>query len=274
MMLVDEVDHVCASDSNAAFAALFVVKKGSYPIRHSIDTAILTCLMARKRGLGEQNRLSAVAAALTMNIAMIDLQETLHEQALPLTIKQKKLIFNHPIDGLKMLEFANVTDELWLKCVLTHHEKFDQTGYPNRIDKDELSEEVQLITAADQYCAKISSRAYRQPVLHQETLKNIFMRGGQIVAPEIAASFIKALGFYPPGMLVQLSNDEIGVVIECGKKAGSPVVLACSKLGEYNYHLPVQRDTSLVDYKISQILLSTDPKITFDRRKLWPFEKK
>lgn len=161
-------------------------------------------------------------------------------------------------------------DPVWLDLVLTHHERLDQTGYPNRIESDTLATEAQVLNVADQYCAKISRRSYRQPLIHKGMLKEIFMSGDQVVSPEVAAYFIKVLGFYPPGMLLHLANDEVGFVLRCGEKADTPIVLACTKTGDYNYQQPIERDTSQKDYKVKDILLSTAPKVTFDRRALWP----
>lgn len=89
MILVDEIEYICSTTPDAALAALFVVKTGEYSIRHSVDVALLTCMVCHIKDLDERRRPSAVAAALTMNIAMLDLQDELYGQALPLSWKQK-----------------------------------------------------------------------------------------------------------------------------------------------------------------------------------------
>lgn len=273
MALVAEVQRACFRDASAALASLFVLEKGSYPIKHSVDVAVLSGLMARKRGIKEENHASIIAAALTMNIAMISLQETLFQQETALTDEQKKQVSNHSTRGVGMLRSAKVTDRLWLKCVLAHHEKVNGTGYPNKLAGEQYPEEAQLIALADQYCARMSPRAYRDPLLHKGVLRDILLDGGQTVAPEIATLFIKELGFYPPGLIVQLLSGEIGVVTKCGENADTPVVHVCYKPGKGDLNIPIQRNTSLGGNKVRKILLSDDPLVTFERRSVWRFNE-
>lgn len=273
MSLVEDIQRACFRDASAALASLFVLEKGSYPIKHSVDVAVLSGLMAGKRGLEAENHASVIAAALTMNLAMIGLQEILFQQETPLTEEQKKQIFNHPRQSVAMLQQANVTDRLWLKCVLAHHEKVNGTGYPNKFAGSQYPVEAQLIALADQYCARMSPRAYRQPLLHKGILRDILLDDGQTVLPVIATLFIKELGFYPPGLIVQLISGEIGVVTKCGENADTPIVHVCYKPGKGDLRLPIQRNTSLGGNKVRKILLSDDPLVTFDRRSVWRFNE-
>ena len=273
MSLVEDIQRACFRDASAALASLFVLEKGSYPIKHSVDVAVLSGLMAGKSGLEAESHASVIAAALTMNLAMIGLQEILFQQDRPLTEEQKKQIFNHPRQSVAMLQQANVTDRLWLKCVLAHHEKVNGTGYPNKFAGSQYPVEAQLIALADQYCARMSPRAYRQPLLHKGILRDILLDDGQTVLPVIATLFIKELGFYPPGLIVQLISGEIGVVTKCGENADTPIVHVCYKPGKGDLRLPIQRNTSLGGNKVRKILLSDDPLVTFDRRSVWRFNE-
>lgn len=130
-----------------------------------------------------------------------------------------------------------------------------------------------MIALAGDYCARISPRAYRQPLLRKGILRDILLDDGQSVLPDIATLFIKELGFYPPGLLVQLISGEIGVVTKCGDKADTPIVYVCLKPGEGDLRVPIQRNTLLCGNKVHKILLSDDPPVTFDRRSVWRFNE-
>lgn len=273
MSLVKLVQRACDRDAHAALASLFVLEGASYPIKHSVDVAVLTEVMAKSRTIDHQERQSIVAAALTMNIAMIELQEQLYRQDSPLSDEQKKAINDHPKNAVLMLRRASVNDRLWLKCVLTHHETITGTGYPNKLLGSQYPEATQLIALADQYCARLSPRAYRDPLLHKGILRDILLDNGQTVEPNIAALFIKELGFFPPGLIVQLMNTEVGVVTKRGERSDSPVVHACMKPGIGNYDQAIKRNTSMEAHKIRRIVLSDDPNVTFDLRAVWRFNE-
>ena len=119
----------------------------------------------------------------------------------------------------------------------------------------------------------MSPRAYRDPLLHKNALRDIFLDKGETVTDDIAGLFIKELGFYPPGMIVQLANSEIGVVTKRGDKPDSPIVHACTKPQQDNYDSPMLRNTKMDAFKIRRILQYNDPDITFDRRTVWAFDE-
>lgn len=273
MMLVHDIQRACDRHAHAAIASLFVLEGDSYPIKHSVDVAVLSEIMAKSSAVSVAERQSIIAAALTMNIAMIGLQEILYRQETPLSTEQNKLLKEHPRQAVMMLRKANVEDKLWLQCVLSHHETIVGTGYPNQLTGEQYPRATQFIALADRYCAQLSPRSYRDPLLHKGILRDIFLDKGQTVEPEIAALFIKELGFYPPGLLVQLVNSEIGVVTKRGERPDSPFVHVCMKPRVGNYSNPIMRNTTMDEYKINRLLLSDDPDVTFERRAVWRFSE-
>jgi HD-GYP domain-containing protein (c-di-GMP phosphodiesterase class II) len=271
--LVDEVQRACHRDAHAALASLFVLEGNSYPVKHSVDVAVLTELIAKLRGFSVEDRQSSIAAALTMNIAMIELQEVLFRQDQPPTKEEQQAIHEHSRQGVIMLKRAKVTDNLWLKSVLTHHEKVSGEGYPHKLRGEQYPEASQIISLADIYCAQLSPRAYRDPLLHKDILRDILLDKGETVSVEIAGLYIKELGFYPPGMIVQLANSEVGVVTKKGDKPDTPIVHACMRPQAGNYDAPILRNTKMPAYTIRRVLQSDDPDVTFERRTVWGFDE-
>ncbi len=269
MSVVDDIQLASKLDSHAALASLFLVKYDHYPIKHSVDVAVLCESLGKSMGLSLEQRRSIVAAALTMNIAMLELQEILYHQESPLTEQQKKAIFNHPKEGEEMLREAKIDDGLWLNCVLAHHEKVNGHGYPNQLNGSEYPQVTQIIVLADQYCARLSPRSYRQPLLHKGILRDILLDKGETVNEDTAALFIKELGFFPPGLIVKLNNGEIGIIRERGKRANTPVVQVCIRPRSGKLMIPIRQDTSTDTFKVKQILLPDDPEVIFDARTIW-----
>lgn len=271
--LVDEIQRACHRDSHAALASLFVLDANSYPIKHSVDVAVLTELIAKQRGFSVEDRQSSIAAALTMNIAMIELQEILYRQEEPPTKEQQQAIQEHSRQGVVILKRAKVTDNLWLKSVLTHHEKVSGNGYPHKLRGEQYPEASQIISLADMYCAQLSPRAYRDPFLHKDILRDILLDKGESVSVEIAGLYIKELGFYPPGLIVQLANAEVGVVTKKGEKPDAPIVHACMRPQVGNYNAPIKRNTKMPAFTVRRVLQSDDPDVTFERRTVWGFDE-
>ncbi|MDV7398503.1 hypothetical protein RZS08_44265, partial [Arthrospira platensis SPKY1] len=72
--------------------------------------------------IAEPQLSSLVRAALTMNIAMTDMQDVLATQAHQATPYQREAIESHPTQGADMLRTLGVDDPMWLELVQDHHE--------------------------------------------------------------------------------------------------------------------------------------------------------
>jgi HD-GYP domain-containing protein (c-di-GMP phosphodiesterase class II) len=101
-----------------------------------------------------------------------------------------------------------------LNIVGSHHERFDGSGYPRRIQGDKISLHAELAGLIDSYCAMTRQRAYCSAVSSQQALEQlIHMRGTKFRAP-IVDQLIQCIGLYPIGSLVELNSGEVGVVIQ------------------------------------------------------------
>ena len=125
-----------------------------YGINHAVHTAIVCRLVAQRLQWSPTDATRAFKAALTMNLAMFELQGILASQTTPPTDEQRRQIHSHPIRSREMLMNAGVADHDWLKAVEQHHEQPDRSGYPFGINNP--SEIATLLQRADVYTAKLS----------------------------------------------------------------------------------------------------------------------
>ncbi|MDB5801686.1 MAG: hypothetical protein JWL63_2625 [Rhodocyclales bacterium] len=205
-----------------AIAAMQLLEQRNYPIAHSFHVAVLAELLACRAGWDAARREMLSCAALTMNVAMIDLQLSLRNQRDALSPEQRAAIDDHPAAAARILMQCGVVDNEWLRAVLEHHETLEGNGYPRHIRNP--GEAGLLLRACDVFSAKISPRAYRKPVNASEATRFMFVKLGQNKADPFPAMLVKEVGIYPPGTLVKLANDETGVVFKRGATAKTPVV--------------------------------------------------
>jgi HD-GYP domain-containing protein (c-di-GMP phosphodiesterase class II) len=233
----------CRLSPDAALATALWQQDGRYSIRHSVDCAVACHVIGSILKMDERELTSTVAAALTMNMSILYLQDSLQAQREPLTSEQQSVIQNHPEASAALLRERGVIDDLWLQAVLSHHEAIDGSGYKHGRTGDQIPVPAQLVSLADIYCARISSRTYRPALRPNAALRKLFLDQGKKVRDGLASQFIKAIGVFPPGTPVRLENGEIAVVTERGDRASTPVV--SSIIGPRGMPLaaPVKRDT-------------------------------
>ena len=226
-----------------------------YGVNHSIHAAITAQLVAQRLGWSTDEARRVFNAALTMNLAMLELQGRLAEQTTPLTEAQRADIQAHPELSRMLLELSGVSDELWLQGVAQHHESPDGQGYPHGLR--EPGDIAMLIRRADIYTAKLSPRAGRSAMAADQAGRQMFM---QDPGHPMTAALVKEFGVYPPGCWVRLASGECGLVVRRGPTVMAPVVsVMTSPQGKF-LPLPLRRDTHQKAYQVLQVLAAQDPR--------------
>ena len=220
-----------------------------YPLAHAIHCAKVGLLMARRLGWDEPRTTTFLRAALTMNIATLELQGRLAAQGVGPTPDQLVELRAHPAKGVEMLRAAGVADEAWLEAVQRHHERPDGSGFPEGVpEAGELPTALRLL---DVFMAKMAPRALRAPLPPQLAARQLFQEDG---GGPVSSAIIKEFGIYPPGEFVQLKSGEQAVVVRRGATANTPLAAAVTdKAGMPSVNTPI-RDTAKPEFAIASLL--------------------
>lgn len=235
-----------AVELNADIAVATILhnqQAGPYATRHCIDTAVVAQIVARALKKSPAEVSSLTMAALTMNVGMLEHQDRLHDSRAPLTDSDQAVLRAHPERGVALLRQAGITDSDWLDAVMFHHENEDGSGYPQARSGAAIPAGAKLLALADRYCARVSNRHYRKPMLPNAALRDILLEARVTLDGQLAAVLIRELGIYPIGTCVRLVNGEIAVVSRKGLQSTTPYVE--SIIGPRGAPLEVflQRDT-------------------------------
>lgn len=264
------LQNACEEDHNACLGIIPFGQDYKYPVIHSIHTALACQIISKGMGWSPEERLMPMAAALTMNIAMIDLQKALYFQREPLTEYQSNEIKSHPERSVDFLEKCGVKDDAWLNAVFQHHELLDGSGYPMALKGRDIVQLARIVTIGDMYSAKTANRAYRSSVLPARALHHLFQNKESVDAI-MSSLLIKKLGIYPPGSFVELMNGEIAVVTHAGKDARFPVLHSVVKANGTAMVKPVLRDCTIREFAIKRTISKNDARIEVNKYQLWGY---
>lgn len=199
-----------------------------YGVLHAMHTAMLLTLVGKRKDWVAPRILSAVSAALTMNLTITALQSVLALQVVPPTADQRQAIAAHPLATWHLLRQLGVTDEDWLLAVAQHHEQPDGKGYPQGLT--DINQTADALRTCDVFCAKLSPRISRNGLLSTRAAAEIFR---QRSAGYFGATIIREMGLYPPGCMVDLNTGEHGVVIRRTYDPMAPdIVVLSNELGQ------------------------------------------
>ena len=270
LKLARDIQKLVAYDEDACLGAIHLYYDQQYSLLQPIYKAMLCELTATLMGYDHEKRLPMLAAALTANIALIDLQESLNRQKSPLSPAQRDMLKNAPATAVEMLKQCGVQDSVWLNTVIQNHERNDGSGYPWGLKSAHISTFAKILGLADTYAAMVSERIYREDIMPKQALRTIYKMSTK-EDETIYVSFIRQLGTYPPGTLVLLNNEEIAVVTYRGY--GATIMGSASSIGKpgHYYIEPFKRDTSLEEFGIAKAYFpKSRPKLNPDL--LWGYE--
>ena len=227
LRLHDEFTHRLDREPDKALMALIRLASTStehYSATHGLLCAVSAALLVRQlSSWSDADRRSLSLAALSMNVWMTELQDELAKQRSAPTVAQRAVLANHSQGAAKALREAGVQDAAWLEAVAHHH---DAVAGP-LCSRSKGLQMARVLQRVDLFTARLSPRRSRPAMSASAAAQAAYL--GEDGQPDEAGMLpIRALGIYPPGCLVRLASQELGVVLRRGVRANLPDVATIS----------------------------------------------
>ncbi len=188
-----------------------------YTYQHSVNVAILSMCLGKYIGISRNSLEELGLCGLLHDLGKIDIPQKIIAKPGKLTSKEYEEIKKHPMNSVCQIVKIKASLDHKIRMIIPpfeHHLKYDLSGYPQSDRKKPLSLFSRIIAITDFYDALTSPRSYRNNALsHDEVLSMMIEKSGQDFDPVLLKVFIKMLGLYPAGTIVQLDGGQIGMVI-------------------------------------------------------------
>jgi HD-GYP domain-containing protein (c-di-GMP phosphodiesterase class II) len=178
-----------------------------------LNVAVYLLAFGRELGLPKGLLEILGTAGLLQDIGKLRLPSKLLEKRSPLTDAEHDLLKSHVGHSVEMLEGSPNASPVLIETVAQHHERFDGSGYPKGLKGDEISMLGAMAGIADTYAAMTNARPYRNPALPQEVLQQLYAWRGTKFNSDLVEKFIRCVGIFPVGSLVELNTREVAVVM-------------------------------------------------------------
>lgn len=186
-----ELDSTAVQQSLRALMEA-VESKDSYTNTHSHEVSDLTLRLCRKLELTHRDTLAVEMGALVHDIGKIGIPDEILQKPGKLTTRERMRIEQHPEIGAQILRPLPALDDV-VPLVLSHHEKWDGTGYPAGLKGEDIPIGAQIISLCDVWHALTSDRSYR-PAFPDEKARAIIREGrGRDWKPELVDAFFEVL---------------------------------------------------------------------------------
>ncbi len=208
--VIDGVMH------NPSALALFsnLKSKQQDTVRHSLNVCILSLLFGRHLGFNDQQLSDLGYAALLHDVGEIKVpQAILDKHSRGLSPEEKKEMEKHAEYGADILLNTPDIPGVAIEVARSHHERVNGKGYPKGLKDTEISYFSRLVSIVDVYEIVTNHPGAKVHISCPDALKSIYMMRGSFFDRELVEEFIKCLGIYPVGSVVELNSGEIAIVI-------------------------------------------------------------
>lgn len=190
--------------------------KDHYTFMHSVSVAGLMITFSRAMGFDMSLIKEIAIGGMLHDVGKMLTPNNVLNKPGKLNDGEFKIMKSHVVYSRELLEGKPGITQAALDVAAMHHERIDGSGYPLGLKGDEISLVGQMSTIVDVYDALTSVRVYKSAWEPNLALKKLLEWSSTHFKPELVKEFIRCLGIYPIGTLVELESGNVAIVIEQG----------------------------------------------------------
>ena len=217
---IKECVRSISANANAMFWMARIKNDDAYTAEHCLRVAIYAIAFARFIGLPEDDLEVVGLCGLLHDIGKLRVPHAILNKPGALTPEEMDEMRNHAEYGYELLQSHHTLEPIVADVSRHHHERVDGNGYPHQLEEWQISRFARLISIVDAFDAITSDRCYREGLSTSDALRILYRGRGEQFDAEMVEGFIRMMGLYPPGTLIELSSGEVALVISShpGKK--------------------------------------------------------
>lgn len=224
--LVENIVSSIFRQPNALLPLLHLKDHDDYTFLHSVSVCALLTSFARTLDLPREIIKEISIGALLHDVGKAKVPDHILNKPAKLTDAEFDKMKSHVVQSKIILMNTPGISQIALDVAAQHHERFDGTGYPNKLKGDEISLYGQMGAIVDVYDAITSNRVYHKGMPPTQALKKLLEWSKFHFDPKLVHAFIRSVGIYPSGSLVRLQSGRLAVVQEqCADNLLHPRVL-------------------------------------------------
>jgi HD-GYP domain-containing protein (c-di-GMP phosphodiesterase class II) len=179
---------------------------------HAMNVAVISLLMGRTFGLGQAEMLDLGVGALMHDVGKIDVPERLRHADERLDKDDMAAYRDHVAHGVAHGRRMGLAPGALL-VLAQHHEHADGSGFPLRMKLERLCMAARIVALINRYDNLCNPPTLTHALTPHEALSTLFAQGKSTFDSSLLNSFIRMMGVYPAGSVVQLTDDRHALVM-------------------------------------------------------------
>ncbi|MFO6425386.1 HD-GYP domain-containing protein [Motilimonas sp. KMU-193] len=207
--VIDEIFN----NSDALASVINIRKKDLYLLEHSVAVSVLISIFAKYLKLDRDVIHQLAIGAFLHDVGKIMVPDAILNKPGKLTDNEFTIMKTHVNHSIHVIENTPTISKLSLEVAALHHEKLDGSGYPYRVKAERISKYGRMIAICDIFDALTANRVYKDGYAHIKAFNILrHMAGDGHLDSELVDQFIKCMGVYPVGTLVELHSNQLAIV--------------------------------------------------------------
>ncbi|WNM61439.1 HD-GYP domain-containing protein [Candidatus Nitrospira neomarina] len=180
---------------------------------HALNVCSLSLMVGQDLGLSREDAEKLALGALFHDIGELKFPaEQLLRKGSMSAAERKNFLSTHPKYGVELAEkLPNFPYEA-IDVIRQHHERLNGSGFPTGKKDDQISKFAKIVMVVDEYDELCHHPDPAKSLIPSEALSYLYVKCRHRLWHDVVVSLISQLGVYPPGSLVNLSNQKIGIV--------------------------------------------------------------
>jgi len=206
------LDHLPPAVVDTVTSLAFAIDaKDHYTQGHSQKVSAYAVMIAQAAGLSPADVEEIRLAALLHDVGKVGIPEAILNKAGPLDAEEWETMKTHAALGARILEPLRALSHIG-EMVKHHHEFFDGSGYPDRLEGDGIPAGARVIAIADAYDTITSARIYKKARTPEDAFMELERCAGNQFDPELVRVFVASMRRQPSPLVeaVVSTTDSTG----------------------------------------------------------------
>ncbi|MFN7409929.1 MAG: HD-GYP domain-containing protein [Pseudomonadota bacterium] len=185
---------------------------GDRPAAHALNVTIVSLLLGRALGMDDGELHDLGLGAMLHDLGKVELPDRVRHLEPGASTSEVAAYREHVAKGVALGRRMDIADAA-LAVLAQHHEHADASGFPSRLGGDQMTLASRIVGIANRYDNLCNPQGRVPPLTPHEAVAMVFAQGRTRHDPHVLGAFIRMMGVYPAGSLVQLTDDRFGLVV-------------------------------------------------------------
>jgi HD-GYP domain-containing protein (c-di-GMP phosphodiesterase class II) len=179
---------------------------------HALNVAVISMLIGRTFGLDTAEMTDLGVGALLHDIGKVDLPDRVHHVDERSTPGEVAAWRDHVARGVQHGQRMALSTGALL-VIAQHHELADGSGFPSRLSADRITLPARIVALVNRYDNLCNPALSARAMTPHEAVSLLFAQGRGRWDSAVLNAFIRMMGVYPAGSLVQLTDERWAMVV-------------------------------------------------------------